>query len=220
MKFQTTFTRIKGGGGTALGDALPTAAPRTTIDNVMSLDPYNENGWPVHRIAVGFSTIAAVAQIRADVFLFDEASASWFRLNQEPKYLIPGVLTYFDIVSPCARRLGPQAMDIYLRTFDDASVPNGTYVFAATPDLTTIGSDEPDISAPARRVRAVTPNDAADLPDGPCRSLFVTVAGNVAIIAKDDSAAVTIAVGAGQVLPVEVRRVNATNTTATAIALY
>lgn len=82
---------------------------------------------------------------------------------------------------------------------------------------------------PATRLRAVTASDSTDLrltdSDGrvaECRSIFVGGAGNVAILASGDTAAVTITgVAAGSVIPVEARRVMSTNTTATAIvAMY
>jgi hypothetical protein len=74
----------------------------------------------------------------------------------------------------------------------------------------------------AAQLRAVTPSDTLDLPSGTCRALWVGGAGDVALIADRDSAAVTIkAVDAGTILPVRTRRVMSTNTTATSIvALY
>jgi len=76
------------------------------------------------------------------------------------------------------------------------------------------------MSIPGRSVVAVSPSDSADLPDGECRALYVTVAGNVVFIAADDSASVTWPVTAGQIIPVCVKRVLATNTTATVHAIY
>ena len=74
----------------------------------------------------------------------------------------------------------------------------------------------------ATRVRLLTPSDTAELPLGVCRALWVGGAGNVAVKAIDDTAAVTISgVAAGTVLPVACRYVMSTNTTATLIvALY
>jgi hypothetical protein len=70
---------------------------------------------------------------------------------------------------------------------------------------------------PASKIAAVTPNDGADLAVV-ARSLWVGGAGNIAVIAADDSSAVTItAVAAGTLLPIRVKRVMSTNTTATLI---
>lgn len=74
----------------------------------------------------------------------------------------------------------------------------------------------------ARKLRAVTPSDTVNLPEGVCRALWVGVAGNVTVLAEDDTLAVTLtASSAGQIIPVRTRRVNSTNTTATTIvAMY
>lgn len=73
---------------------------------------------------------------------------------------------------------------------------------------------------PARALVAVTPNDAADLPNGLTRSFFVGEAGLVAVIDSVGNAAV-LSSAAHQYHPVQIRRVLATGTTATEIvALY
>lgn len=78
-----------------------------------------------------------------------------------------------------------------------------------------------DVDAPARGLRAVTPSDGADLPDGPCRSLYVGAAGNVSVIAADDTSPVTfVGVPAGVTLPVRAKRVRATGTTAGSLIAY
>jgi len=70
-------------------------------------------------------------------------------------------------------------------------------------------------SAPATSLVLVTPSDATVLN---CRALWVGGAGNVAITASRDSAAVTLSgVPAGTVLPISASKVMATNTTATLI---
>lgn len=74
----------------------------------------------------------------------------------------------------------------------------------------------------ANRVRAVAPHDDNDLTISPCRALWVGSAGDVEVIAADDTVArVFTAVSAGTLLPVSCSRVLATNTTASDIlALY
>lgn len=72
----------------------------------------------------------------------------------------------------------------------------------------------------ARMLRDVAPNDAADLPDGVARGLFVGVAGDLRVV-DPSGAAVTLISGPSQYHPVEARRILATGTTADAIvALY
>lgn len=77
------------------------------------------------------------------------------------------------------------------------------------------------IMSQARRLRAVTPHAANDLPDGVCKALLIGNAGTVAVVAVGDTEAVVLNAAAGQVLPVRARAVRVTGTTATGIvALY
>jgi hypothetical protein len=71
--------------------------------------------------------------------------------------------------------------------------------------------------SPARKLAAVTPNDGQDLPRYGC--LKVGGAGNVVLIAAEDidGAAQTWAAIAGEIIPVIVRRVLATGTTASGL---
>lgn len=74
---------------------------------------------------------------------------------------------------------------------------------------------------PASSQVLVTPNDSSDLPNGPCKALEVIATGDVVSIAENDNIAVTrSAVAAGTIIQVRIRRVNATGTTATVVALY
>ncbi len=77
------------------------------------------------------------------------------------------------------------------------------------------------LNAPARSIRSVTPADTSDLPDGVCKGLFILSDGNLKIVAMRDAdnEHVTIAVTAGMIVPVMVRRVME-GTTATVVALY
>jgi hypothetical protein len=74
----------------------------------------------------------------------------------------------------------------------------------------------------AQKLRLITKSDTAELPLGPCRAVWVGGAGDLAVIASGDTAAVTISgVAAGTVVPVRARYIMSTNTTATLIvALY
>jgi hypothetical protein len=73
------------------------------------------------------------------------------------------------------------------------------------------------IEFPAVRLRAVTPNDTTPLVFV-CKALYVGTGGNVAIMASEDTAAVTLTnVQSGSIIPVRARRVMATGTTATGI---
>jgi hypothetical protein len=77
-----------------------------------------------------------------------------------------------------------------------------------------------DVSASARVLDPVSPDDAGDLPGGVARALFVGDAG-VLQVADTRGVVVELVSGASQYHPIEVRRVLATGTTAGRIlALY
>ncbi len=80
----------------------------------------------------------------------------------------------------------------------------------------------PSPSIPATSLKVVAPHATNNLPDGVARALWIGGAGDVAIIAQNDTAAVTISgVAAGTVVPVRAKAVRVTGTTATLIvALY
>lgn len=75
----------------------------------------------------------------------------------------------------------------------------------------------------ARALRAVTPNDGADLSAGIAHSLWVGGAGNISVVAADDptgSPVLISGIPAGTQLHIRAKRVMATNTTATLIVAY
>lgn len=72
------------------------------------------------------------------------------------------------------------------------------------------------ISGPATDLVPVTPSDSADLPDAAV-ALYVAGAGAVVIDTISGPAPRTVPVAANMLLPVGVRRVRATGTTATGI---
>lgn len=80
--------------------------------------------------------------------------------------------------------------------------------------------------AQAKRIATVTPSDSADLPGAPLsypKALWVSAGGTVNVVPMDEETTTGIALGdlpAGTVIPVRVRRVRSTGTTATVLALY
>lgn len=68
-------------------------------------------------------------------------------------------------------------------------------------------------TAPVRHLFAITPNDTEDLAHV-TRGLYVGTGGDLAVIAADDEAAVTLAAVAAGWQPIQARRVLATGTTA------
>lgn len=73
-----------------------------------------------------------------------------------------------------------------------------------------------DAEYPASSAVAVTPHDTTELVTV-SRALFVGGAGNISALMADGVACTFTGVAAGSVLPIRVRRVNSTNTTATNI---
>jgi hypothetical protein len=68
---------------------------------------------------------------------------------------------------------------------------------------------------------AVTPADGTDLPNGPCRGIYVTGAGNVNVNLAGGGTAVLTGLSAGQIVDINATRILSTSTTATGIyALY
>lgn len=72
------------------------------------------------------------------------------------------------------------------------------------------------LDSPGSRASAVTPNDSADLSDT-ARYLWIGVAGDVKVDTAGGDTVTFKGCAAGSVLPVRVRRVHATGTTATDI---
>lgn len=76
-------------------------------------------------------------------------------------------------------------------------------------------------TGPAIGAASVTPNDGADLAKIPTRGLWIGGAGNVKVDMADGTTVTFVGATAGSILPVQVKRVYATGTTATSItALY
>lgn len=79
----------------------------------------------------------------------------------------------------------------------------------------------PAVSQPAPAYRAVTPDDNTQLPSG-CRALYIGTTGTV--VTQDIAGNVAVAfvgASAGQIIPIQVKIVLATGTTASNIvALY
>jgi hypothetical protein len=74
---------------------------------------------------------------------------------------------------------------------------------------------------PDNHAEAVAPSDAADLPKGKTKALWVGGAGNLSVDMASGATVLISGVPAGTRLPFSVKRVRSTNTTATLIlAVY
>lgn len=73
---------------------------------------------------------------------------------------------------------------------------------------------------PYNKAAAITPSNTVDLLLGETAAVSAAGAGNIAAVFADN-AVVVIAMAAGQLLPIKVKRINSTSTTATGLtALY
>ena len=77
-------------------------------------------------------------------------------------------------------------------------------------------------TAPGGALRAITPHASNALPDGPSRSIFVGTGGDLSVILFEDSSAVLLKnIANGTLLPLRVKAVRATGTTAAdLVAIY
>ena len=64
----------------------------------------------------------------------------------------------------------------------------------------------------------ITPSDSVNLPDHIV--VVTTSAGNVAVVDNNDVVVTFTGLSAGQALPVQAKRINATNTTATVVGVW
>ena len=157
MRFPASFKRQKGSASTdpAIGsDATPTTvAPAASNDNVLTAKLRDINGWPVQRIAVGWTTTAASpVALNGALYLWEETSGHWY-LIQSGVSLPPNQLVFFDVCTiseptPVDRNLyksssasnSAGAIEVMLIVTDPGTAVNGVYVFVMGPDLTTVGT--------------------------------------------------------------------------------
>lgn len=237
MYFPSKFTRIVTAGPTLwTQDTVPSGAMASGTDNGISIRVRDQVGWPAHRLAVAYTgPTGAAPYMPADLYAWDANSQAWYKVHEATKSLRLGRLVYFDLVGLAE----PPVLKANLDTATVGGVdlllivtppptaafspPLGNYVFSMGADLTSLGTEEPNPDDEANGVQAVTPSDGANLPFGPCRYLWVTATGNVKLACVDDAdaGAVTLTgVAANSKLPFKARKVFATGTTATVVAVY
>lgn len=144
MRFHETFTRNKGGSGTALGsDAAPSISPKESQDNVYSGKLYSATG-PSYRLVIGYVAPSGALALDCDVHVWDDFSGKWWLLpGSGAGTLTPGKLASFDLPVPAERVIKPSDEDknqrstgfsAYVRVTDPGAAPNGDhkfYVYAA-----------------------------------------------------------------------------------------
>jgi hypothetical protein len=152
MKFPVKFERVE---GTTLGaDVVPVGRETSAqLDNLLEVGrPQNVNGWPLHRIAVGYiAPTSSPPSLTADLYVWDDNAAAWFLVDSKalvkPKSAATGAITWFDCVGLLEPPVNRKSMDdgspsyggvAFLLIVDDpGGSPSGTYTFTMAPDLTT-----------------------------------------------------------------------------------
>jgi hypothetical protein len=72
------------------------------------------------------------------------------------------------------------------------------------------------LNSPGSHHAAITPSDTVNMTNH-CRGIYVGVAGNIAILSVNDELETYIAASAGSVIPIQAKRVNLTDTTASSL---
>lgn len=112
MRFPMTFNRVVDGVADTLGtDAVPTTRPSASADNQFACKLYNVNGFPLQRLAVGYTTNLpnhAGKDVTVAVWLWDDTSSAWYQVGSAA--LKDGTISYFDV---------PALMDNPQRVRDD-----------------------------------------------------------------------------------------------------
>lgn len=151
MQFNLVFERRKGAGsGLALGSdgvagTPPTAKPEG-LTNVIKIRPVSDQGWPVHRIALGYNPNGAVGPVNlpCELWIYDRKSNSWFQI-EATKNIIPNRITFFDVVALLNNPItqaslsdgGAGTAEVFVRISDN-SAPDALYIFAVGADLTPL----------------------------------------------------------------------------------
>lgn len=143
MRFWTVFSRWVGPGGPPLGgDVPPSGPPSPPQDNLLIGDKsltYRETG-QTHRVAVAY---AGSADITADLYIYEEATASWYRISAAPVALPANTITFFDVAVPLstAERIQGDTtkpggeLQCVLVPYNPGGLVNGEFKFAMAPNL-------------------------------------------------------------------------------------
>lgn len=79
---------------------------------------------------------------------------------------------------------------------------------------------QPQPTEPSPKYAVITPHDSTDLANM-TRGIYVGGTGNIVAVMEDNTTCLFSAVPVGTILPIKVRRINSTSTTATLlVALY
>lgn len=153
MRFPTAFSRFKGtvpDGKIELGsegavDDPPTSPPNPNQDNALASKFYSNQGWPAHRIAVGYKGPPGSIPLDAQVWVYDTKTEAWYAVG-DAGTVKPNQITYFDVVALLDMPTTATSLDsptqgslsVLLVIQGDAGAPDGEHVFAFGADLTVL----------------------------------------------------------------------------------
>jgi hypothetical protein len=150
MNFHRVFYRYLGGGGPpgsiVLGtDTVLTRAPTGNDDNIMFSNVKNIDGWPVHRVAVGYVAPTGTAALPATGYIWEAQLGAWLQVGPAGT-LTPGQVTFFDTVALIDSSVNQSGLDqgspsrgnlAFMLIVGATGAPNGVHKFAIGADLST-----------------------------------------------------------------------------------
>lgn len=151
MRFSTSFSRWKGGGGTALGsDSVPNGAagtagtpPVAAWDHLVSGPTISKVGAPVISVLVGYNFKAAGAStVSLALHVWDALSQRWYR--SDAGTLAKDAVARFRVVSPGGLVMKQSTLELptlgqiqaILLATDAGSAGTGEHVFSMGLDVT------------------------------------------------------------------------------------
>lgn len=156
MRFPKQFLRRKGAanpsipllGSDGTAGAPPTQPPNRQSDNILSIKPCSNSGWPAHRVPVTYAYSGVgvpPATLPCEIWIFDHLTERWYAPSASVNLTLNRI-TYFDICSLVDQAISTAtlltepssgAVEIFVMV-QDAAAADGTYIFAVGLDLTTL----------------------------------------------------------------------------------
>ena len=153
MRFTKRFLRRKNGSGPVptigsdgtAGATNPPTEPPGSRDNLLSVKPYSNQGWPGHRVAVAYASTSGAAgtALPCEAWIYDHLTEKWYLVDS--KNLVFNAVTFFDVVALLDSAItqaslgepASGAIEVFFKIQDNA-LPDGEYTFAVGADLTPL----------------------------------------------------------------------------------
>ena len=140
MRFPTKFTRTE----TTLGsDSGPPTTKPGIADNIGIYRFKNIDGFPAQRIVVGYGAPAGAPTLNATLWMWDDTSEAWYKVNSAPQGMVPDALCYFDTPTlpdfTDVNHIPPGPLVVALVVDTDPAIVSGTYTFIMGVDISNPG---------------------------------------------------------------------------------